>query len=129
MTLLKIVNHLIFILVMLIAHTGTVYSQHRRLTDNNSIGRLSYTGTFKIKPNVSIHTEYQWRRVNGLKNAQQNLIRTGINYQIHPKLTVRFGYANIETYNYGGFPINAMGKQFTVHRLYQSATITDKINL
>jgi hypothetical protein len=118
-----------FVLIVVLIYAGPSYSQGQRLADHNSIGWFAYTGTFKIKPKISIHTEYQWRRVNVLKNGQQSLIRTGINYHINPKLTFRLGYANIETYNYGDFPLNAMGKQFTEHRMYQVATITDKVSL
>lgn len=58
------------------------FSQEQRLADHNTIGWLVYTATFRIKPKVAIHTEYQWRRVDGIKNRQQRLLRTGINYAL-----------------------------------------------
>ena len=126
--LLKAGRHIAFIMGLMVS-AWPLYSQEGRLTDNNNIGWFTYTGTFKIKPAISLHTEYQWRRVNGLQNGQQNVLRTGINFHINPKLVFRVGYANIETYSYGDFPLNAMGKRFTERRLYQAATITDRISI
>jgi hypothetical protein len=42
---------------------------------------------------------------------------------------LRLGYAWIETFPYGEIPINGMGKDFTEHRLFQMATITDKVSI
>jgi hypothetical protein len=41
---------------------------------------------------------------------------------------LRAGYAWIETYPYGDFPINGLGKDFTEHRIFQMVTLTDKIS-
>jgi hypothetical protein len=86
------------------------------------------TGTFNINKNWSIHTEYQWRRDNIITHWQQSVLRTGINFKVNQKLSLRTGYAWIETFNYGDIPINGFGKQFTEHRAYQMATLNDKIN-
>jgi hypothetical protein len=103
-------------------------AQNSRISDHNNIGWFTYTGTFKLNDKFSIHTEYQFRRDEIINNWQQSLIRVGVNYSLNTNLTFRLGYANIETFNYGDFPINAMGKNFTEHRTFQVATITDKIN-
>ena len=121
-------RYLYFLNFLLIVHFN-LSAQNSRLKDNNAIGWYTYTGTFKLNNRLSIHSEYQWRRDDVITSWQQSLLRTGINYLINPKLTVRLGYANIETYNYGDIPINGFGKQFTEHRLYQMATLTDKINI
>jgi len=42
---------------------------------------------------------------------------------------LRFGYAWIETYPYGDIPLNGFGKDFTEHRLFQMATINDKVSI
>jgi hypothetical protein len=102
-------------------------SQNTRITDKNSIGWYVYTGTFNINKKWSIHTEYQWRRDNIITDWQQSVLRTGINYKVNQKLLLRAGYAWIETYNYGDIPINGFGKQFTEHRVYQMATVNDKM--
>jgi hypothetical protein len=106
----------------------SINAQNTRLKDNNSIGWYTYTGTFKLNSRLSLHTEYQWRRDDYINNWQQSLIRTGINYTFNPKLTVRLGYANIATYDYGDVHINSLGKNFTEHRAYEMATLTDKMN-
>ncbi len=117
------------LLLVCLLHYSSIYAQNTRITDNNSIGWYTYTGTFKVSKKIGIHTEYQWRRDDYINSWQQSLIRTGINYTVNPKLTLRLGYANAETYNYGDHPINGMGKNFTEHRIYEMATLTDKIGM
>jgi len=107
----------------------TLNAQNTRLNDYNTIGWYAYNGTFKLNRKWGIHTEYQWRRDNVVKDWQQGLLRTGINYQVNKKLSLRLGYAWIETYNYGDIPINGFGKQFTEHRAFQMATVSDKIDM
>jgi len=107
----------------------SVNAQNTRLNDYNTIGWYAYNGTFKLNKKWGIHTEYQWRRENVVKDWQQSLLRTGINYQVNKKLSLRLGYAWIETYNYGDIPINGFGKQFTEHRAFQMATVSDKIGM
>lgn len=103
------------------------YSQNTRITDKNSIGWYTYTGTFNLDKKWGIHAEYQWRRDNIITDWQQSLLRTGINFKVNQKLSLRAGYALAETYNYGDIPINGFGKQFTEHRTYQMATVNDKM--
>ena len=115
-------------LIIIICFTWHIsYAQNTRISNKNTIGWYAYTSTFKINKNWGIHTEYQWRRDNIISDWQQSLLRTGINYQVNPKLSLRAGYAWIETYNYGDIPINSFGKQFTEHRAYQMVTVSDKI--
>lgn len=40
---------------------------------------------------------------------------------------LRLGYAWAETFPYGEILLNGMGKDFTEHRIYEMATVTDKI--
>ena len=103
------------------------FAQNTRTADHNRIGWYNYFGTFKLNKTLGIHTEYQWRRDNLLTDWQQSLLRTGINFQLHPNLQLRLGYAWIETFPYGDMPINGMGKDFTEHRTFQMATLTDRV--
>lgn len=57
------------------------------------------------------------------------MLRLGVNYQVNSKIQLRLGYALIETYPYGDIPINSFSKDFTEHRIFQMATITDKVNI
>jgi hypothetical protein len=102
------------------------FAQNTRITDPNTIGWLAYSGTIKLNPKWSLHTEVQLRRDELITEPQQNLLRTGLNYSPNNKLSLRAGYALAETYNYGDIPLNNLGKQFTEHRIYQMATLNDK---
>lgn len=102
------------------------FAQNTRITDRNTIGWLAYTGTIRLDQKWSLHTELQFRRDRLISDPQQNLIRTGINYSLNNKLSLRAGYALAETYNYGDIPLNAFGKRFTEHRIYQMAVLNDK---
>ena len=122
---MKQLTHLFaVVLFVFIATTGT--AQNTRLRDNNSIGWYTGTGTFAFNKKWSGHLEYQWRRDNYITNWQQSLLRTGINYHANSSTTFRLGYAWAETYAYGDYPLNAFGKTFTEHRMYQMATLTQR---
>ncbi len=110
---------------------GQVQGQVRQSTYNNIVWG-AYFGDHKISSKWGIHTEYQWRRANWGMNWQQSLARVGVNYQIHPRVMLTFGYGLINTPSYGDMPIsrlNNAGKAqwFPEHRIYQDAVITDKI--
>ncbi len=105
------------------------FAQNNRLNTNTNIGWYNYFGTFKLSKKIGVHTEYQFRRNKVITEWQQSLLRVGINYQLNPKIQLRLGYAWIETFPYGEYSINGMGKDFTEHRLFQMATITDKVSI
>ncbi len=121
-------NAILFLALLSLVGNRT-FSQNTRITDRNQIGWLGYFGTVKISDKYSIHSEYQWRRDNYIQDPLQGLLRVGLNYQANPKLQLRLGYAWIETQTYGDFPINGFGKDFTEHRIFQMATLTDKLAL
>ncbi len=100
------------------------YSQEQRLQDKNTIGWLMYTGQYKLNPKLSIHTEYQWRRVNGLKNWQQNFVRTGLMYAIRKDISLNAGYAFADTYSYGDYPSPL---RFPEHRFFEQVVIRKPI--
>jgi Protein of unknown function (DUF2490) len=102
-------------------------AQNTRINDRNTIGWFAHLGNWKLNNKWSVHTEYQWRREDVVTEWQQSLLRLGMNYQLSPKVQLRAGYAWIETFNYGDFPIQAAGKTFTEHRIWQMATVTDKV--
>lgn len=102
-------------------------AQNTRITDRNQIGWYNAFGTFKLNNKWSLHGEYQWRRDNFITDWQQSLLRVGVNYQVHPNVQLRVGYAWIETFAYGDIPINSLGRDFTEHRLFQMANITHRV--
>lgn len=117
------------LLVFLSLFINKSNAQNTRLNNHNSIGWYNYFGTFKVYKKFGIHTEYQFRRNEIITKWQQSLLRLGVNYQLNPKIQLRLGYAWIETFPYGEIPINGMGKDFTEHRLFQMATISDKVSI
>ncbi len=121
--ILKTCKYFIFIIALLV-YARPSYAQEERLTDNNSIGWFVYTGTFKIKSKIAIHTEYQWRRVDGIKNWQQGLFRAGINYAIRKDVSLNAGYAFANTYAYGDYPA---AFAFPEHRIFEQVIIKNPI--
>lgn len=122
--------HRLFIihgLVFLFANVSL--AQNTRIKDHNNIGWWAGVATFKINDHWGIHSEYQWRREDYVTDWQQGILRLGLNYQLTPKAQLRVGYAWIETFNYGDYPLNGFGKDFTEHRTYQMVTLNDKPGL
>jgi len=103
-------------------------AQQKRLNDYNSIGWYNIFTTTQLNSKWGIHAEFQFRRDDFIKNGQQNLFRTGINFQPDKSILFRLGYANIETFSYGDYPINSMGKQFTEHRIFQMVSLQNKFH-
>ena len=120
---------IIFFIVLQLLSYQTILAQNTRISNNNNIGWYNYFGTFNFNKKLGLHTEYQWRRDQIVTERQQNLLRLGLNYQLNAKIQLRAGYAKIETFPYGDIPINTLGKDFTEHRLFQMATVNDKVSL
>ena len=118
---------LIFFLVFSFYVRNTT-AQNTRIADKNNIGWFNNFTTLKFSDKWSGHLEYQWRRNEIVTKWQQSLFRTGINYQVNNKLALRLGYAWIETFPYGDIPLQAAGKRFPEHRIFQMATINDNLN-
>lgn len=113
-----------FILVCCIIVNAT--SQNNRINTYENIGWYNLFATFKLNNSIGLHTEYQWRRDNLIKDWQQSLLRVGVNYQLNPRVLFRAGYAWIETFSYGEIPINGLGRDFTEHRIFEMAQLTHK---
>lgn len=123
----RIATVLSILFCLLLNPKSKILAQNGRITDRNSIGWFNYFGTIKFNTKWSLHTEYQWRRDQIIKDWQQSLLRLGVNYQLNNDVQFRLGYAWAETFAYGDIPLNTFGKQFTEHRTYQMLTINDKI--
>lgn len=114
----KLILTIVFILFVVETN-----AQGNRINSQENIGWYNYFGTFKINDNFGLHTEYQWRRDNFIQSWQQGLFRVGVNYHLNLRVLFRLGYAWIETYPYGEFPINGLGRDFTEHRIFQMAQL------
>ena len=114
------------IFAFLIIFSQVSFAQNNRLNHNNEIGWYNYFGTFKVSNKFGLHTEYQWRRDNIIINWQQSLLRVGVNYNLNARVLFRVGYAWIETFPYGEYPINGFGKDFSEHRIFQMVQLSHK---
>lgn len=117
---------LLFFVVFLTIGMHNAMGQNNRLNTSNTIGWYNYFGTFKISPKFGIHTEYQWRRNNIITDWQQSLLRVGLNYNVNPRVLLRTGYGWIETFPYGEYPINGLGRDFTEHRIFEMVQLSHK---
>jgi hypothetical protein len=117
----------LFFTYFLVLSLKEVKSQNR-LQDNNSIGWLAMFNTIKWSSKWSSHLEFQYRRADFVKHAQQNLYRFGINYDALPNAQIRFGFATVTTFPYGDYPINTFGKIFGENRLYEMITFQQKLS-
>jgi hypothetical protein len=116
----------IFLIIVLFQCNTLLFGQNNRINTSNSIGWYSLFSTIKVAKKISIHAEYQWRRNNIITDWQQSLLRAGINYNVNPRILLRAGYAWAETFAYGEIPINSFGKQFTEHRIFEMAQLSQK---
>jgi len=110
----------------LLSSTSTTFGQNNRLSTNNNIGWYSYVGTFKVAEKFGIHAEYVWRRDKIITDWQQSLLRVGVNYNLNPRVLFRLGYAWVETYPYGEYPINGLGRDFNEHRIFEMVQLSHK---
>lgn len=125
---MKQLMHKWLLLLFCILVSSQLQAQYNlRSVEYNRIGWYNTFARLQLKAGWSLHTEYQWRRTDWISSWQQSLLRTGINYQIHPKVQLRIGYGWIETFAYGKTPLNVYGKTFTEHRIFQAVSINDKI--
>ncbi|MCM0042150.1 MAG: DUF2490 domain-containing protein [Algoriphagus sp.] len=121
-------KHFVLAVILFFFLSSTlVFAQTNRLKTSNQIGWYTYFGTFKLSHKLGLHTEYQFRRNELISYWQQSLLRIGLNYTLHPAVQVRVGYGWIETFPYGEYPLNGFGKQFTEHRIFQMAQLSQKV--
>lgn len=87
---------------------------------------VQWCGTFKAFKKFGIHTENQWRRNNIITDWQQSLLWVGLNYNLNPRVLFRIEYAWIETFPYGEYPNNGLGRDFTEHRIFEMVQLSHK---
>lgn len=115
-----------FTAIVLLISFQNSYGQNNRLNTSNSIGWYNYFGSIKLSGKFGLHTEYQWRRNNIITNWQQSLLRVGVNYNLNPRVQFRVGYGWIETFPYGEYALNGLGRDFTEHRIFEMVQLTHK---
>lgn len=108
----------------LLFFSGQLFSQQLRLSDHNTIGWFAYTGSIKVNPKLAVHTEFQWRRTETVRNGQQNLVRTGLRYSINGNVDLTLGYAFAGTFSYGDYPA---AFAFPEHRAFEMLTVKNPL--
>jgi hypothetical protein len=116
----------LFSIFVLLACYSTISAQNTRLHTRETIGWFNIFPTFKLDDQWSVHSEYQFRRAGLVSEFQQSLLRVGINYQASPRALLRAGYAWAETFAYGDIPINALGRDFTEHRIFEMLQLSHR---
>lgn len=114
------------IAILFLALSYSAFSQNDRLNDYNNTNWLQTFHTISLHKKWSLHLEYQWRRENGLKDWQQGLLRVGANYKVNDNITAHAGYAWVETFPYGEYPIANNGT-FPEHRIYEQLSFRQPI--
>ncbi|RFM30572.1 DUF2490 domain-containing protein [Deminuibacter soli] len=98
-----------------------------RVSDHNDIGWFTTTITPRITSKLSGHIEYQWRRDNIVTDWQQSLLRIGLNYKIHPQVTLHAGYGWIVTFPYSEHQLSAVPRSFGERRIYEQVVVNSTV--
>ncbi|MBC5995051.1 DUF2490 domain-containing protein [Pontibacter cellulosilyticus] len=117
--------YLLLAFLTLLLLPNTTAAQSERIKDFNQNGWYMYFGDHSLTDKWGVHTELQIRRYNLLKDPQQLLIRTGVNYNITDNAMFTLGYGFIETYPYGDFPA---ADDFVEHRIYEQLQLKGSIS-
>lgn len=84
-----------------------------------------YFGTNKVSDKLSIHSEVQVRYYEQLKNFNQLLLRTGLNYHINESAIATLGYGFIATD--GSFEEMPNERDVIEHRIFQQFILKNKV--
>ena len=110
------------VLMFIFIYTGNIYAQ--KIIHPQTHAWVMYVGTHKLTENVSLMTEYQWRRADGFNDWQQSLLRFGLEYNFHPNFSLMAGYAWVKTFPYGEQPVL---HEFDENRIFEQVNLKNKI--
>lgn len=92
-----------------------------RRWDDNHNSWLCYFGDARLVGRWGLHTDFQYRRTNGLSDPQQYFYRAGINYYAAKDVLFTAGTTYLLSLPYGDYP--NPGRTFE-RRTYQLASLT-----
>ncbi|MEZ0538609.1 DUF2490 domain-containing protein [Fibrella arboris] len=121
----KYSNCQLVITALLCLLSGTVDGQNRVL-DHNTIGWYTYNGDHTISKNWSIHTEYQWRRIDLIRTWQQSLARLGVNRSLNEQVKIGGGFTYFTTFPYGRYPQADAGVPYAERRIHEDIQFISK---
>lgn len=113
---MRFYRSLIAFSIFLVAQCTASAQSNARVTTQNLNSWFMYFGNHKVSDKFGWHAEAQLRRNDFVSNAQQLLLRTGLDYYTKNNSRLTLGYAFIETYPYGDF---AVAEAFPEHRIWQ----------
>lgn len=106
---------------------GLAYTNNDLKAQNNTAtqynGWYMYFGNHRISDDLGIHTEYQWRRSDWIKDWQQSLLRFGLDWYAADNMMVTAGYGWIKSFPYGEQPIPESANE---HRIWQQLILNQK---
>lgn len=115
------------IIILFLIHSINSKAQNDRVSDYNNTNWVQLFVVKALNKKTDWLIEYQWRRTNGLKNWQQGLFRTALQYKPNNNVSVAVGYAEVETFAYGDYPIAPNGT-FPEHRIFEQVVLKQTIN-
>lgn len=109
-----------FYLTFLMLFTCLILSNTNCLAQDEVVsqwnGWYMYFGNHRLTDKWGLHTEYQWRRSEVIKDWQQSLARVGVDYRLNNQVMITGGYGYIISFPYGEQPI---AHKFDEHRIWQ----------
>ncbi|RYY19894.1 MAG: DUF2490 domain-containing protein [Cytophagaceae bacterium] len=102
------------------------YGQAARLNDFHSLAWFVYVGDHQVADKWAIHTEYQWRRVDLVRDPQQQLARLGLVRTLSKRVKVSGGYTYFQSHRYGQYA-EVVGQAVPENRLYEDVSLADQL--
>jgi len=100
--------------------------QAPRLRDFHSLAWLVYTGEHQIAQRWALHTEVQLRRLDLVRDPQQELYRLGLVRTLSGRVKVSGGYTFFQSHRYGPYA-ETPGRVEPEHRAYEDVTLSDQL--
>jgi len=96
-----------------------------RVSDPNGHTWFMYFGDHQLGQSpIGVHFDGQWRRQGVGQQAQQLLLRPGLNYDVSPNAQVSGGYAFIKSHPYGDYPAPFATPE---HRIWQQLVLKQQV--
>ena len=108
------------------AAASASFGQSPRLNDAHSLAWFVYVGDHKIAQKWALHTEYQWRRVDWLRDPQQQLARLGLVRTLSERVKVSGGYTYFQSHRYGRYA-EVPGRAEPENRIYEDISLKDNL--
>jgi hypothetical protein len=113
----------LWVILSIVISNSPIFAQSIRREVNQFNSWYVFSGTHQVYRNFSLFTDAQIRRSGLIRNGQQLLLRTAIDYKLSDQISVAGGYAYVETYPYGEQPTL---HQFNEHRLFEQLILKSK---